>query len=162
MNASQLPASNLDSRGDRLRFDLAWVINECEAQYRNGANDKTTNTVALLNAALAKLTPMSTIGSMTINAISTDNVITAAEAASPITVTVTTAGVTTGAGLTVWVDGAPMSGVTVSTVGSNSANITISSAAATALTIGTHTLKVFGTDTAGVYREASRTFSRTA
>ncbi len=53
--AADLPQSTLDARGERLRFLLAWAISECAIQQDLGQTDKTTNTIALLNAAIAKL-----------------------------------------------------------------------------------------------------------
>ncbi len=159
--AAQLPTSNLDIRGDRLRFQLANAINECEQQYRNGGNDKSTNTVALLNAAIARLTVLATVGSLTLGAVSGNDNITNTEAGSTVTAPVTTANFGDGAVLSVTLDGAVVAGVTVSNVTSNAATVSLTSAAATALSIGTHSLTLTGTDAAGVARSSVRQFTRT-
>ncbi len=49
--ASQLPASGIGGRGEKLRFQLAQVINECEEQARRGQTDKTDSVLELLAAA---------------------------------------------------------------------------------------------------------------
>lgn len=162
--AAQLPKSILDIRGDRLRFLLANALNECEQQYRIGKTDKATNTLALLAAVTTKLNGLTTVGVINLGNISTDNVITAAEAASPVTMTAGTANFANGTVLTVRLDAntGATTGITVSNVSSNSATVTLTSAAALALTIGTHTLTVSGTDSAGIVRSRTQTFSRTA
>lgn len=160
--AAKLPKSNLDIRGDRLRYQLANALNECEAQYRRGGTDKTTNTIALLNAVIAKLTPMTTVGSLAVANLTADNVITAAEAASPVTAAVTSVNFANGTVLTVLLDGAVVAGVTVSAISSNAATITLTAAAATALSIGAHTLTLSGVDSAGVNRTVVKGFSRSA
>ncbi len=55
MIASQLPGSNIGPRGEKLRFVLAQVINECEEQARRGQTDKTDDVLELLAAAQAHL-----------------------------------------------------------------------------------------------------------
>lgn len=161
--AAQLPKSTLDIRGDRLRFQLANALNECEQQYRNGGVDKATNTLALLAAVTAKLNGLTTISLLNIANISTDNVITAAEAAAgTINVTVGTANFANGSTLTVKYDGATTAGITITTVSSNSATISITSAAAVAMTIGAHALTVSGVDGAGLTKTTVKGFSRTA
>ena len=160
--AAQLPKSNLDIKGDRLRFLLAAAINECEQQYRLGAVDKSTNTVALLNAALAKLTPLAAVGSIALAAIYGDNTVTAAEAASPAAVAITTTNFADGAALTVTVDGATTAGFSATAVASNAATLNITSAAALALSVGAHTVVISGTDSAGIVRTLTRTLTRTA
>lgn len=160
--AAQLPASNLDIRGDRLRFLLANALNECEQQYRSGGTDKATNTTALLNAVITRLGAMTTPGSLTVANVTTDNNVTNAEAGSNITVNVTTANFADGSTLTVVLDGVVTAGVTISVVGSNAATITLTSAAATAIANGTHSLTVSGTDNAGVYRATVKQFTRSA
>ncbi len=158
--ASQLPKSTLDIRGDRLRFLLANALNECEQQYRNGKTDKATNTLALLAAVTTKLNGMTTVGSVTIPAISTDDKITDAEAASNVTVSVAFANVANGTQPVVWVDGAPLAGVTIAVVSSNAALVTMTAAAAAALTKAAHTLTVRAVDNGGLTRSATRNFTR--
>lgn len=163
--AAQLPKSTLDIRGDRLRFQLANALNECEAQYRRGQTDKATNTVALLNAVIAKLNGLTVVGSVSVGTVSGDNVITAAEAAAgTITVAVTFTNVANGVQPTVRLDGSATatSGITISTVSSNSATISITSAAAVALALSAHTLTVAAVDAGGITRSNTRSFTRTA
>lgn len=158
--AAQLPKTILDIRGDRLRFELANALNECEAQYRRGKTDKSTSLAALLSAVQTKLSGMATVGSVTIAAISTDDKITDAEAASPVTVAITFTNVANGVQPTVLVDGAVLAGVTIGTVSAGAATVTMTAAAAAALAKTSHILTVSVVDSAALLRTATRTFTR--
>lgn len=156
--ASQLPKTILDSRGDRLRFELANALNEVEAQYRRGGTDKAASLASLLTAVQTKLSGLTSIGALTLSNVSSDNSISAAEAGSNIPVTGTTVNCN-GQTATLYVDGVSRG---TSTVSGNSYSISYSSANATALSIGSHTFEVRVVDNAGIQRKASRAVSRTA